>query len=79
MLGDAAAKSAVADRTSHAAPLRDLVGRVEALERQVFGHTNAPEAPKPVLPPMPKVEPRPSKSTDVPKKPKGMPEPENSP
>lgn len=76
VLGDAAGKSAVSERSSRGAPLRDLVGRVEALERQVFGKVNAPEPPKPVLPPMPKA-PTPSpKSTDVPKKPKG-PDPEN--
>lgn len=55
VLGDAAGKSAVAARARSAAPLRDLLGRIDALERQVFGKTSAaaPAAAEPVAPAQP--------------------------
>lgn len=41
VLGETAAKSAVGERTRNAAPLKDLVGRIDALERAVYGKSSA--------------------------------------
>jgi TolB-like protein len=49
VLGEAAAKSAVGERTRNAAPLKDLVGRIDALERAVYGKSSA-AAPKAAAP-----------------------------
>ena len=46
VLGETAAKSAVGERTRNAAPLKDLVGRIDALERAVYGKGSAAAAPK---------------------------------
>src|SRR5262245_24954384 len=46
VLGETAAKSAVGERTRNAAPLKDLVGRIDALERAVYGKSSAGSAPK---------------------------------
>jgi TolB-like protein len=45
VLGETAAKTAVGERTRNAAPLKDLVGRIDALERAVYGKGSA-AAPK---------------------------------
>jgi hypothetical protein len=50
VLGETQAKAAVGERTRNAAPLRDLLDRIDALERTVYGKTSAPvarEAPAP--------------------------------
>ena len=49
VLGETAAKSAVVERTRNAAPLKDLVGRIDALERAVYGKSSA-AAPKAAAP-----------------------------
>jgi len=41
VLGDAQAKAAVAGRAGNAAPIRDLIQRLEALERTVYGKAPA--------------------------------------
>jgi TolB-like protein len=51
VLGESAAKTAVGERTRSAAPLRDLLGRLDALERAVYGKGSANAAPKPAEPP----------------------------
>ena len=42
VLGEAQAKAAVGERARNAAPLRDLLDRIDALERTVYGKTTAP-------------------------------------
>ncbi|HXK25442.1 MAG TPA: hypothetical protein VMS55_22425 [Myxococcota bacterium] len=44
VLGETQAKAAVGERARNAAPLRDLLDRVDALERTVYGKTAAPVA-----------------------------------
>lgn len=51
VLGESAAKSAVGERTRNAAPLKDLVGRIDALERAVYGKSSAPKAAAPAAEP----------------------------
>jgi TolB-like protein len=55
VLGESAAKSAVGERTRNAAPLKDLVGRIDALERAVYGKgaAAAPKAAEPAAKPKP--------------------------
>jgi hypothetical protein len=51
VLGDAGGKSAVSARSGSATPIRDVMRRLEELERQVYGKSGAPAvtapAPKP--------------------------------
>jgi len=44
VLGETQAKAAIDERARNAAPLRDLLDRVDALERTVYGKTTAPVA-----------------------------------
>jgi TolB-like protein len=75
VLGDAAGKAAVEGRKRDRAPLRDLIGRVDALERAVYGNAAAAavgaeqhEGEAPALPAVPRA------SENVP-----LPPPEGSP
>ena len=44
VLGETQAKAAVGERARNAAPLLDLLDRIDALERTVYGKTTAPVA-----------------------------------
>lgn len=72
VLGEAAGKAAAANRAQERAPLRDLVGRVEALERAVYGKAPAAassedhEAPAAPQGEHPAVKPGSKPSADVP-------------
>jgi hypothetical protein len=53
VLGDAGGKSAVAGRSVGATPIRDLLRRLEELERQVYGKSGAPAVAAPAAAPKP--------------------------
>lgn len=70
VLGESAAKSAVGERTRNAAPLKDLVGRIDALERAVYGKGSAPAAPKAAeAAPAPKAKPAKAEESEEPEDP----------
>jgi TolB-like protein len=51
VLGDARGKAAVAERGRDAAPIRDLLTRIDALERIVYGKSAAPALEEPAAEP----------------------------
>jgi hypothetical protein len=57
VLGDAGGKSAVAGRSVGATPIRDLLRRIEELERQVYGKGGAPAVAAPAAAPTPAAAP----------------------
>jgi TolB-like protein len=75
VLGEAGGKAAASSRAGSAAPIRDLIGRVEALERSVYGKASGPAAapaPAPQAAPAPKPAEAPAKpAATVPEKPEG--------
>ena len=75
VLGESQAKAAVDERTRNAAPLRQLLDRLDALERTVYGKAPAAPAAAPAAapPPAPTTAEPNGESEDVPKPPPGAP------